>query len=99
MTEDEMVGWHNQLNGHEFEQAPGVGDGQGSLACCSPRGSKELDMTRGTELNERILEPTSLCVCGKLWMNQSFLVWVRTLSKKCFKNTISGIKSLIVVNR
>ena len=36
MTEDEMVGWHHQLDGHEFEQAPGVGDGQGSLACCSP---------------------------------------------------------------
>ena len=35
MTEDEMVGWHHRLNGHEFEQAPGVGDGQGSLACCS----------------------------------------------------------------
>ena len=36
MTEDEMVGWHHQLNGHEFEQPPRVGDGQGSLACCSP---------------------------------------------------------------
>ena len=35
-TEDEMVGWHHQLNGHEFDQAPGVGDGQGDLACCSP---------------------------------------------------------------
>ena len=34
--EDEMVGWHHQLNGHEFEQAPGEGEGQGSLACCSP---------------------------------------------------------------
>ena len=45
MTEDEMVGWHHWLNGHEFEQALGVGDGQGSLACCSPWGHKELDMT------------------------------------------------------
>jgi len=36
MTEDEMVGWHHQLDGHKFEQAPGVGDGQGSLVCCSP---------------------------------------------------------------
>ena len=36
MTEDEMVGWHNQPDGHEFEQVPGVGDAQGSLACCSP---------------------------------------------------------------
>ena len=41
----EMVGWHHQLDGHEFEQAPGVGDGQGSLVCCSPWGCKELDTT------------------------------------------------------
>ena len=45
MTENEMVGWHPQLKGYEFEQAPGDGDGQGSLACCSPGGCKELDMT------------------------------------------------------
>ena len=45
MTEDEMVGWLHQLDGHEFEEAPEVGDGQGSLACCSPCGLKESDMT------------------------------------------------------
>ena len=45
MTEDEMVGWHHRLNGHEFEQALGVGDGQGSLACCSPWGRKKFNMT------------------------------------------------------
>ena len=45
MTENEMVGWHHCLKGHEFEQALRVGDGQGSLACCSPWGCKELDMT------------------------------------------------------
>ena len=44
-TEDEMVGWHHQLNGHEFEQASGVGDGQGNLACCSPWGHKGSDTT------------------------------------------------------
>ena len=52
--EDEMVGWHHQLNGYEFEQALGVSDGQGSLACCSPWGHKELGMTEWldwTELN------------------------------------------------
>ena len=48
MTEDEMVGCHQQLDGHEFEQALGVGDGQGSLAFCSPWGHKESDTT---ELN------------------------------------------------
>ena len=44
MTDDKMVGWHYQLDGHEFEQTPGVGDGQGGLACCVSRGHKELDM-------------------------------------------------------
>ena len=45
MTKDEMIGWHHQLNGHEFEQALGDGEGQGSLVCCSPWGHKESDMT------------------------------------------------------
>ena len=45
MTEDEMVGCHHQFNGHEFEQAPGDGEGQVSLACCSPWGRKESEMT------------------------------------------------------
>ena len=49
MTEDETVGWHHRLDGHEFEQAPGVGDGQGSLACCSPWVRKESDTAE--ELN------------------------------------------------
>ena len=44
-TEVKMVGWHHQLNGHEFEQAPGVGEGQGSLACYTPWSHKELDTT------------------------------------------------------
>ena len=46
MTEDEMVGWHHQLNGNQCEHAPGVSDGQGSLTCCSPWGSKESDTTK-----------------------------------------------------
>ena len=45
MTEDEMVGWHHQLNGYKFEQAPGDSKGQGHLACCSPWGRKESDRT------------------------------------------------------
>ena len=49
MTKGEMVGWHHRLDGHEFEQAPGVGDGRGRLACCSPWGHKELDTTEWLE--------------------------------------------------
>ena len=44
-AEDETVGWHHRLNAHRFEQAPGDGDGQGSLGCCSPWGLRETDMT------------------------------------------------------
>ena len=44
-SEDEIIGWHHRLKGHKFEQAPGDGEGQGSLACCSLWGSKELDTT------------------------------------------------------
>ena len=47
-----MVGWHHQLNGHEFEEALGVGDGQGSLASCSPWGHKELDTTERLNNNK-----------------------------------------------
>ena len=53
-TEDEMVGWHHRLDGHEFEQAPGIGDGLRSLVCCSPWGHKVLDMIewlKWTKLN------------------------------------------------
>ena len=53
MTEDEMVGWHHRLSGHEFEQAPGAGDGQGGLACCRPWGHKESDTTE--RLNNNIV--------------------------------------------
>ena len=66
-TEDEMVGWHHRLNGHEFEQASGIGDGQGSLACCSPWGRKESDTTEWrnwTELN---------WISGKIIKQKKFL--------------------------
>ena len=55
MTEDEMVGWHHRLNGHEFEQAPGDGEGQGRLACCSPRARKESDMPERLNNNNKSL--------------------------------------------
>ena len=53
MTEDEMVGWHHRLNGHEFEQTPENSERQGSLVCCSPWGCKQSDMTE--QLNDNNL--------------------------------------------
>ena len=54
MTEEEMVGWHHRLNEHESEQAPGDGEGQGSLACCSPWGRKESDTTEWPHNNKEM---------------------------------------------
>ena len=65
-TEDEMVAWHHWLNGHEFEQALGVGDGQGSLACCSPWGLKELNIIEWLSWTELkfILNPCIMVAVG-----------------------------------
>ena len=65
MTEDEMVGWHHWLNEHEFEQALGVGDGQGSLACCTACSCKESDMT------ERLNELKCVHNVGQTWLPSS----------------------------
>ena len=65
MTEDEMVGWHHQLYGHQFEQDLGVGDGQGSLAFCSPWGRKESDTTE--QLNR-----TELTAAGQTPLSMEF---------------------------
>ena len=69
MTEDEMVGWHHCLNGHESEKTPGAGDGQGDLGCCSPWGCKELDRTEQLNRTEMKLLATLamntlLMTCG-----------------------------------
>ena len=64
-TEDEMVGWHHQFNGYEFEQALGVGDGQGSLVCCSPWGYKQSDTIEWLSWTElRSLTRTLLLPCN-----------------------------------
>ena len=55
-----MVGWHHRLDGHEFEQAPGVGDGQGNLVCCSPWGRKELYTTVQLSRTEKLSDFTHL---------------------------------------
>ena len=72
MTEDEMVGWHHRLNGHEFEQAPGVGDGQGGLVCCSPRGYKWSEMTEQLNNNKKgINSSTDLSTVERIKVLQS----------------------------
>ena len=78
-TEDEMVGWHHWLDGHEFEQTPGVGDGQGSLACCSPWGGKELDTPE--QLNNKVSG------ANVLQMGQRFPWWWGSCSYK--QNSLS----------
>ena len=68
-TEDEMVGWHHWLNRHEFEQAPGDGEGQGGLLYCSPQGCKELDMTE--QLNNsssKSQESDQMIALNNLWI-------------------------------
>ena len=73
MTEDEMVGWHHWFNGHEFEQAPGDGEEQGSLACCSLWGHKESDMTeRLNNKNNSLLYGQTLTSMHDYWKNHSF---------------------------
>ena len=75
MTDDEMVGWHHQLNGHDFEQAPGVGEGQGSLVCCSLWGHKESDMTE--QLNSTEVIQT---LCNARREDESYLGFCKILS-------------------
>ena len=61
MTEDEMVGWHHRLNGHEFKQTQGDSEGQESLLCCSPWGCKESDTTQQVNNNKAPPESQKEC--------------------------------------
>ena len=83
MTEDETVGWHHWLDGHEFEQAPGVDDGQGSLACCSPWDCKESDTTEWLNWTFVFLCIYAFC-WGKYLYNWSIYMWP---TQKSFKST------------
>ena len=65
-TEDEMVGWHHRLDGHEFEQALGLGDGQGGLECCSPWGCKESDTTEWLNWTELNCAQSCLTLCNSV---------------------------------
>ena len=68
-TEDEMVGWHHRLNGREFEWTPGVGDRQGSLACCSPWGRKESDTTERLNWTELIYTVKNFSRVALSWLS------------------------------
>ena len=76
MIEDKVVGWHHRLNVHEFEQALGDGEGQGSLACCSPWGHKELDMPERPNHNHN----NKMKVSRSEW-RQIFTIWVISLHR------------------
>ena len=87
-TEDEMAGWHHQLDGHESQWTPGVGDGQGGLACCSSWGRKESDMIEQlnwTELNSVLKPRINLDVkyTGLLWATGKLFRWLyKTLAQQ-----------------
>ena len=72
MSEDEMVGWHHRLNGQEFEQASGDGERQESLACCSPWGRKESDMTERLNDDNRTKTPPKMEDVNSLINHSSF---------------------------
>ena len=92
MMEDEVVGWHHQFNGHEFEQAPGIGDGQGSLACCSPWG-RRVGHDWATELNW-----TELIInIGKFLSNSARLIYISLKSPIFLTRTISHLLQYIIV--
>ena len=86
MTENVMVGWHHRLDGHEFEQVLSVGDGQGSLACCSPWGCKELDMTERLSWTGRKSELQIPIPITKLqWLKLGYLNKNKSTEKKWFQ--------------
>ena len=74
MTEDEMVGWHHWLNGHGFEQALGVGDGQGSLACCSPWGREGSDMTEQLNWTELKMDIKQVLIKSDCFNDNQLLI-------------------------
>ena len=85
-TEDEMVGWHHHLNGHEFEQGPGVGDGQGSLTCFGTWGCKDSDTTEWLNWTELMCVCVCVCVSESLCV-QKLIQYCKTYFKKVsFKN-------------
>ena len=92
--EDELVGWHHRLDAHEFGQAPGVDDGQGSLAFCSPLGCKELDTTEQLNCTEKVKISLLKTIKGDtlyplpMSMSEAFSVPVYPLIKLCYTKAL-----------
>ena len=91
MTEDEMAGWHHQLDGREFDWTPGVGDGQGGLACCDSWGCKELDTTERLNWTEWLII-MNLCAC---W---PFVISSLKCPLEIFCPFLTGLFVLLLVN-
>ena len=96
MTEDEMVGWHHQLNGHEFEWAPGSGEGQGSWVHCRPCGSKESDTTEWLKNNKTLgsLQVGPCLFCDYYCMHLLFCLEHKYLFTVCVRSTIQSCPAL-----
>ena len=86
-TEDEMVGWHHWLNGHEFEQAPGDGEGRGSLVCCSPWSCKESDMSEWLN-NSKII-----------WPRKFTTSYLPEITENKYSNTCTFITTLFKISK
>ena len=105
MTEGEMVEWHHRLNGHESEQAPGVDNGQGSLACCSPRVRKDWKrLSDRTELRRKMnffflpfISCVSCCYCSVMFgLKNSVFTEFRTIIPYSFLSILKAIVLLLV---
>ena len=98
MTEDEMPGWHPWLSGHEFEPTPGGGKDQGSLACCSPWGHKELGMTEqlNSDTTKAVRKASYFFLMRLLLCFVFWLVWVLVTVLSLFLVVVSGDNSSVI---
>ena len=94
-TEDEMVRWHHQFDGHEFERFPGDGEGQGSLACCSPWGLKESDTTEWLNNNNKRYWNHTESLLLSLWNDRN----IRNQYQKIFENNSHIFKSNVTFTK
>ena len=93
-TGDEMTGWHHWLDGHEFKQGPGIGDGQGSLACCSPWGSQSIRHDWATEWNSSAIKRSLLPIHTITWMNLKNIM----LGKRSQSQKLTNGKTQLILN-